>query len=409
MRAFPRRTVNLTLGLIARTLIGRWSATQRPVSEFELRFARTVGSTHALAVSSARLGLYQIVKALDLKPGDEVILGAYNFHAIPSLIYLMGLKPVFVDLAPGSPNLDPAKLEEKITPRTRLVLITHLLGYPAPLKAILSIAEKHDLFVVEDCAHSLGARFGGRMTGTFGHAAIFSFGFSKLLPCFGGGMIVSNDDNLFKKISDGIDRDAGKNRRMSRNMMESMVFYVLTHPYVYPVSVYPLQRVLTRNKAGMIDQTGQEKLVERLEQFHPQWLAMSPVQARLGLLQLDRMEQIVTRIQRNGRILDDRFGSHPQIQRVEPPAGTEPVYCYYKIRLADPARLKAPLLKRGIDVKLDNMCAPADLNLPENITRGFPLAENFRSSSLEIPAGFTLDESDVSYIAKEILALVDRI
>ena len=140
------------------------------IARFEEAFAERLGQRHAIAASYGRMAFYYILKALDLPPGSEIVLPALTFWVVPELARVAGLKVVFADVDPATFTMDPAALERAITPATRAVVPTHLYGLPCDMDAIMSIASRHNLHVIEDCAHALGATFDGRPVGTFGDA-----------------------------------------------------------------------------------------------------------------------------------------------------------------------------------------------------------------------------------------------
>src|ERR1043166_3602195 len=148
------------------------------IAEFEQEFRRVLGgSGHVRAVSTeyGRMALYFILKALNIPAGSEIIVPALTFWVVPEITRVAGLKPVFVDIDPYTFTMDPKAAERAITPNTRAILPTHLYGMACDLDPILALAKRHNLKVVEDCAHSLGAQYKGRMVGTHGDAAFFSF------------------------------------------------------------------------------------------------------------------------------------------------------------------------------------------------------------------------------------------
>src|SRR5207244_12140250 len=128
------------------------------------------------------------LKALDLRAGAEIVLPALTFWVVPELARAAGLKVVFADVDPSTFTMDPSALERAITPATRAVVPTHLYGLPCDMDAILDIANRHGLRVIEDCAHTLGATYDGRPVGVLGDAAIFSFQTLKPLNLYGGGL-----------------------------------------------------------------------------------------------------------------------------------------------------------------------------------------------------------------------------
>src|SRR4029450_7851584 len=145
------------------------------IARFEAAFAGRLGTGHAVAASYGRMAFYYVLKALDLPPGAEIVLPALTFWVVPDLARVAGLKVVFADIDPSTFTLDPVSLERAITPATRTVVPTHLYGLPCDMAAIMAVASRHGLKVVEDCAHAIGATFEGKAVGTFGEAGFFSF------------------------------------------------------------------------------------------------------------------------------------------------------------------------------------------------------------------------------------------
>lgn len=155
----------------------------------------------AIGVASGTDALHLALKALNIGKGDEVITTPFTFFATVEAIIYVGAKPVFVDIQEDSYNLDPEKIEEKITPNTKAIIVVHLFGCPADMDKIINIAKKFGLKVIEDAAQAFGAEINGRKIGSLGDVGCFSFYPSKNLGCFGdGGMIVTNDTAVAEKI-----------------------------------------------------------------------------------------------------------------------------------------------------------------------------------------------------------------
>ena len=171
------------------------------VKEFEGEFARYCDAAHCVGVDSGYSALELILRALNIGAGDEVIAPANTFVATVFTISNTGAKPVLVDCHPETYNIDPAKIEAAITPRTRAIMPVHLYGQPADMDPILAIAKKHRLYVVEDAAQGHGARYKGKRVGGIGHAAGFSFYPGKNLGAYGdGGAVVTNDPDLADRV-----------------------------------------------------------------------------------------------------------------------------------------------------------------------------------------------------------------
>lgn len=163
------------------------------VSEFETKFAAHLKAGACVAVQSGTAALHMALYELGIKEGDEVIVPAITFVATVNPVKYVGATPVFVDIDPHTWNIDPDKIEKAITPRTKAIIPVHLYGFPCNMDAIMDIANRYDLFVIEDATESLGATYKGRYTGTIGHIGCFSFNGNKVITTGGGGMIATNN------------------------------------------------------------------------------------------------------------------------------------------------------------------------------------------------------------------------
>src|SRR5215510_644098 len=186
---------------IAQAYKARGEYIQGPqIAEFERAFERRAGRGTAITAAYGRIAFYYILKALDLPAGSEIIFPSLTFWVVPELAKVAGLTVVFADVDPKTFNLDPASVERMITDKTRAIVPTHLYGLPCDMDRLMAIAARHNLIVIEDCAHALGAAYQGRPVGTFGTAALFSFQTLKPLNCYGGGMALVHDPLLASKI-----------------------------------------------------------------------------------------------------------------------------------------------------------------------------------------------------------------
>ncbi len=169
------------------------------VTEFEKKWAETVGAKRCLAVVNGTNALIASLNQFDIGAGDEVIIGPYSFISTIICILQNGAMPVFVDTHPETFQIDPDKIEAKITPKTRAILPAHTLGMPADMEKIMQIAKKHNLIVVENACLSWLAEINHKKVGTFGNAGCFSFQTSKNIPIGEGGAIVSDDEKFMDK------------------------------------------------------------------------------------------------------------------------------------------------------------------------------------------------------------------
>ncbi len=172
-----------------------------PVTEqFESAVAEYVSAPHAVAVSSGTAGLHLCIRALGIGEGDEVIVPSFTFIAAANAIRYERAVPVFVDIDPCTLNIDTQKIEEVITPRTRAILAVHTFGVPAEMTAILEIADRHGLLVIEDACEAIGAEYRGRRVGSLAKAGVFAFYPNKQITTGEGGIVVTRDEALARRI-----------------------------------------------------------------------------------------------------------------------------------------------------------------------------------------------------------------
>lgn len=167
------------------------------VTRFERMWADRIGTKHAVACSSGTAGLHCCLHALGVGPGDEVITSSFSFVASANVILYTGATPVFAEVDPLTFNMDPAAVEAAITPRTKAILIVDIFGYPADVPALVEIAHRHGLGIVEDACQSIDGDLNGRKLGTFGHPAVFGFYANKQLTTAEGGVVLTDDDDLY--------------------------------------------------------------------------------------------------------------------------------------------------------------------------------------------------------------------
>ena len=171
------------------------------VSEFEKKVAAYHGVSEAIGVASGTDALHLAVEALGIGDGDEVITTPFTFFATAESVIYTGATPVFADIDPETMNIDPARIEAKITENTKAIIPVHIFGHPAEMEKIMAIAKKYNLHIIEDCAQSFGADISGRKTGSFGDVGCFSFYPSKNLGAFGdAGMVTLNNAELGERI-----------------------------------------------------------------------------------------------------------------------------------------------------------------------------------------------------------------
>lgn len=203
------------------------------IKNLEQWFRQYFNVSFAISFSSGRAAFLATLKSLGVGKGDEIIIQAFTCAVVPDMIIALQAKPVFVDVD-ESLNIDPKDFENKITKKTKAIVVQHTFGISADLKKILSIAKKNKIIVIEDCAHTIGGMHQGKKIGTFGKISFFSFGRDKAFSSVFGGMAITNDENLGKKI-----------RAFQKQLKNQSIFWVwqqLLHPIAFSI-ILPLYNI----------------------------------------------------------------------------------------------------------------------------------------------------------------------
>lgn len=233
------------------SLKSRWLTGGPKAAEFEQKFAEYIGVKHAIAVNSCTAGLHLAMRILNIKPADEVIVPVLTFAATANAAIFCGGKPVFADIDEKTFNISPSDILNKITKKTKAIIPVHYGGQSCDMKEILEIAEDHNLQVVEDCAHSLGAEYDGKQTGSFGLMGCFSFYPTKILTTLEGGMITTNNDKVAKKLK--LLREHGMSKTaFDRESGDSWYYDVVDLGYNYRLT--ELQSSLGLSQLGRVNE-----------------------------------------------------------------------------------------------------------------------------------------------------------
>jgi dTDP-4-amino-4,6-dideoxygalactose transaminase len=260
------------------------------------------------------MALYFILKAMDFPPGSEVIVPALTFWVVPEIARVAGLKLVFADIDPSTFTLDPKAVERAITPNTRAVVPTHLYGLPCDMDPILELARRHDLKVIEDCAHSLGSTYKGRMVGTLGDASFFSFQAFKPLNTYGGGLGWMRDADIARKVGEMADAEQWPDEKRVESILWSGKWqHTFIRPKVFTYSLFPIWYV-----ASFTGAKPEERLWEGVRALDPvpekYRGRFTNVQAAMGLAGLKRLPEFIERTRRHALMLDEILGNVPGIR-----------------------------------------------------------------------------------------------
>lgn len=197
--SFTQEEADAVSQVLLSNKVNYWTGTES--REFEREFAQWADSKYAIAVGNGTLALDIALEVLGLQPGDEVIVTPRTFIASISSVVNAGAKPVFADIDENSGNISPQTIEAVITDKTKAIICVHLAGWPCDMDGIMALAEKHNLYVIEDCAQAHGAKYKGRSVGSIGHFGAWSFCQDKIMTTGGeGGMVTTNDEALWRKM-----------------------------------------------------------------------------------------------------------------------------------------------------------------------------------------------------------------
>jgi perosamine synthetase len=327
---------------------------------FEQAFAEYVGVKHALAFSSCTGALHLSLLALGIGKGDEVIVPELTWVATANAVLYAGATPIFADVEEDSWCLDADSVAARITPRTKAVMPVHLYGQPARMDRIMAVAKAHNLFVVEDAAPSIGAEFQGQRTGSFGHFGCFSFQGAKLLVTGEGGMLLTDDTELYQRA------------------------YKIWDQGRVPGSFW-------------IDYNGWK-------------YKMSNVQAAIGLGQLERVEELVEAKRRIFGWYVDGLEAVPHLRLNREIPDTRSIYWMTTIYLEDTCPLSRDVLrtelkKRNIDTR---DVFPAISQYPIWPVKQAPQPRGTRigARAINLPSGVCLKREQVQYVCNQIRALL---
>ena len=343
-----------------------WISSQGPyLQQFERTFAEFAGTTHALATCNGTTALHLALMALDLQPGQEVIVPTFTYIASANAVHYCGAVPVFVDCSADTWNMDPAAVEAAITERTVGIMPVHLYGMPCDMTALAEIAQRHNLWLVEDAAEAHGATVNGKRVGSLGTIASFSLFGNKILTTGEGGVVTTNDPELARRM----ELLRGQGMDPSRR-------------YWFPIVGYNYR--------------------------------MTNLAAALGVSQLSKAEYLIAAHQQVHAWYREALGDMPGIAWQGERLNTVSVQWLTSIRLRAaehrPAlrdELMARLRADGIDTR--PFFYPMHSMPPYASSRPFPVADAIASSGINIPSSPRLTREDVFAITARIRHHVEEI
>lgn len=375
------------------------------VADFERAFADYIGVGHAVMVPSARMGVYLLLQAWGIKPGDEVLLPSLTYFSVPSIMVSLGVKPVFVDVGRNSYLMDPADLERKITSRSVAAVPTHLYGLPCDMDPILAICRKSGLKVIEDVAQATGARYKGQRVGSFGDASYYTFGLTKNITTLQGGMLTTSDDALAAKLREITHSHTPLAKKpLVKDTMVGAAMMMITRPWIYPFTLHPMMLVQGRMGHDYLEAAFGEP--EVLYEEVPDWFfhsAPTPTQAAVGLAQLQRIDGLNGLRAHHGRYLLEHLAHADGMILPRLVSGAEPIFMSFPIQVNDVKRVQAHLLAEGVDTARGYMKDCSTLPIFAGKVGGSgtcPNAKKIEEQILHLPVHPNLSRGDLSHLVE---------
>lgn len=340
------------------------------VKEFERKIANYTNSKYAIAVNSGTSALHLCIRALDIKDGDEVVTTPFSFIASANCALFEKAKPIFVDIDPNSLCIDAYKIEEKITHKTKAILPVHIFGHPCDMDAILAIAKKHNLFVIEDACEALGSEYKSKKVGSLGDCGVFAFYPNKQITTSEGGMVVTND----KKIAD---------------LCMSM-----------------------RNQGR---DEGEGWLNHKRLGFN---YRMGELSAALGCVQMDRIEELLEKREKVAQLYNKEFENTKGVITPYIGSAIKMSWFVYVVRLDknkfsknDRDEIIKKLSENGIGCK--NYFPPIHLesfykDMFNYKIGDFPVTENISESTIALPFYNNLEEKEILYICNSLKQILSE-
>ena len=315
------------------------------ITHYEEEFKHYLGAQHAISFGAGRMAFYAILKALDIKEGDEVILPGYTCVVVPDAVIYCGAKPVYIDIDPDTLNIDISKIEGTITPRTKVIYAQHTFGSFCNVDAIMEIARKYNLKVIEDCGQALGAEYDGKKLGTFGDAAYFTTEQSKTISTGMGGMAVTNDKEIAARIRTiQTNTEFYDKKTIQKISLQIVLFNFLYHPLIHFIGKYILY-VLSRLNYFIQSTTEEEMRGERPVKYPAR---LSNLQAKVGLSQFKNINQNLEHRRKIATLYEESLEKLNYKIPKKNDSLYKPAYIRYWLIANDREKLKRLFQSRGI-------------------------------------------------------------
>ena len=323
------------------------------LKKFEAEFSRYIGVKHAITTSSCTGAMHLALMSLGISKNDEVVIPDISWVATASSVVYTGAKPIFADIEKDTWCIDPTSIRKLISKKTKAIMPVHLYGHPANMDEIVEIAEENDLVIIEDAAPSLGADIKGKKTGSFGIASAFSFQGAKILTTGEGGIFLTDDDELYEKVSKLGDHGRSKTKTLWNDEIG----------YKYK---------------------------------------MSNIQAALGLAQLERINELVDKKRKIFSWYKERLETVDGLQLNVEKSGCKNIFWMTTIVLKkDFSISRDEIIKKLKEWNVDSrpvFYPLSSLPMFDNVNNIH--AQNLSSNGISLPSGHNLQEDDINYVSE---------
>jgi perosamine synthetase len=354
------------LANITKAVKSSWiSSLGKFINLFEKEFAKYCGVKYGIATFNGTVALHLALATLGIKKGEEVIIPNLTYVATANVVRYCGAKPVFIDSHPDYWCLDPAKIEEKITKKTKTIIPVHLYGHPSDMDKIMELARKYNLYVIEDAAEAHGAEYKGKKVGSFGDISCFSFYGNKVITCGEGGMCLTNNKKLAEKM-----------RFLKDQAMSS------TKRYWHPIIGFNYR--------------------------------MTNLQAAIGLAQLKKIEKFIKKKRKIAKYYREKLRdlAEKKLITLQPEMPwAKSVYWMSSILIEDKARISRDKLMRKLEKEgIDTRPFFYSVNTlpPYKDKEKFPVAENLSRKGINLPSSVDLTEKEIDFISKKIQKIITQ-
>lgn len=375
------------------------------VEKFESK-VESYFNLNAVAFDSARTSFFHILKSLDIKEGDEVIVPAFTCVVIVNPIIWLKAKPVYVDIDPITLNINYNDFKSKITDKTKAVLIQHTFGLPVDFDKVQEILGNKEIAVIEDCAHSLGIKYKDKLTGTLGDAAVITFGMTKVISGVRGGMAISNDEGLITKLK--IFRNSLPSFPFKQNLkfiFNPVIWHFITPVYYLGFGKLTLGKIIIGilHKIGIL---GINNIVEPVEEKAkmPSWMPrrMSGALANMASHQFDKLEKFISHRKKIAKIY---------AEYLELPYFEESGYLRFAVMVKDRKEVLNHFRKNRImlgDWYKSILHIPKEnYGLLQYENGSCKVAEKVTENLINLPTNIKVNEKDAIHIVKMIENFID--